>query len=80
MRKTVKNANGEKNDYCSSFALPTTTVATMDMIAKRAGVSRSSVFRAAIDEFLASNKDVITGLRSTSEAEARFISDVQGVQ
>jgi hypothetical protein len=80
VRKTVKSRNGEKNDRCSSFSLPTSTVETMDLIAKRAGVSRSSVFRAAIDEFLATNKDVITGLRSTSEAEASFISDIRGIR
>ena len=80
MRKTRKNNNGEKNDHVSSFALPTSTVVTMDLIAQRAGVSRSSVFRAAIDEFLATNKDIITGLRSTNAAEARFISDIRGIR
>jgi len=77
----TRASNNEEHlsEIQTSFCWPKTTVDTMDMIAKRAGVSRSQLIRGAVDDFLARNKDVIVGLRSTSEAEAEFISDIRGI-
>jgi len=81
-KNTMKRTNNGEHvsEVNSSFCLPRTMVDTMTLIAKRAGVSRSRVFRAAIDEFLATNKDTITRLRATSEAEAAFIADIRGIR